>query len=109
MFKLGVAWNLSDALTLRAGYNKGDNPITSADVSFNFLAPGVMTVHYTAGFTFGLDKASELTGMLMIAPRQTVSGGSLFNSPGFFGPGNGGSETIGMRQTSLGFAWGRKF
>ena len=109
VFKLGVAWNLSDALTLRVGYNKGDNPIGSADVSFNILAPGVMTTHYTAGFTWGVSRESEVTGMLMIAPRQTVSGGSLFNSPAFFGPGNGGSETIGMRQTSFGLAWGRKF
>ena len=96
-------------MTLRAGYNKGDNPITSADVSFNILAPGVMTNHYTAGFTFAIDKESEITGMLMIAPRQSVSGGSLFNSPAFFGPGNGGSETISMRQSSFGLAWGRKF
>ena len=109
VFKLGVAWNLSDALTLRVGYNKGDNPITSADVSFNIIAPGVMTNHYTAGFTFAIDKESEITGMLMVAPRQSVSGGSLFNSPAFFGPGNGGSETISMRQSSFGLAWGRKF
>lgn len=109
VFKLGLAWSLSDALTLRAGYNKGDNPITSADVSFNILAPGVVTTHYTAGFTWSADKSSEITGMLMIAPRQTVTGDSLFNSPALFGPGNGGKETIGMRQTSFGLAWGRKF
>lgn len=109
VYKLGVAWALSDTLTLRAGYNKGDNPISGSDVSFNILAPGVMTTHYTAGFTWGMSRESEITAMLMIAPRQTVSGGSLFNSPAFFGPGNGGSETIGMRQTSIGLAWGRKF
>ncbi|MFZ2648574.1 MAG: outer membrane protein transport protein [Burkholderiaceae bacterium] len=109
VYKLGVAWNLSDALTLRAGYNRGDNPITSADVSFNILAPGVITKHYTAGFTVGLDKENEITGMLMIAPRQSLSGASFFNSPALFGPGNGGTETISMRQTSFGLAWGRKF
>ncbi len=92
VFKLGVAWNLSDALTLRVGYNKGDNPITSADMSFNILAPGVITSHYMAGFTVAVDKESEITGMLMIAPGQRLSGGSLFNSPAFFGPCNGGSE-----------------
>lgn len=109
VFKFGVAWGASDALTLRAGYNKGGSPITSADVSFNILAPGVVTTHYTAGFTWALDKQSELTGMFMVAPRQTVSGPSFFNSPALFGPGNGGNETIGMRQTSFGLAWGRKF
>ena len=107
VFKLGVAWRLSDALTLRAGYNKGENPITAADVTFNILAPGVMKDHYTAGFTYALDKSSEVSGALMIAPRQTVTGSSLFN--GLFGPGAGGNETIGMKQTSIGLAWGRKF
>ena len=110
VFKLGVAWKMSDALTLRAGYNKGDNPITSADVSFNVLAPGVMTNHYTAGLTWALDSASEITASLMVAPRQTVSGPSLFNSPAIIPPGGlGGNETIGMRQSAFGVAWGRRF
>lgn len=107
VFKLGVIWRMNDAWTLRAGYNRGDNPITSADVTFNILAPGVMKDHYTAGFTYGLDKSNEITGFAMIAPRQTVTGSSLFNS--LFSPGAGGSETIGMKQTSVGVSWGRKF
>jgi long-chain fatty acid transport protein len=105
--KIGAAWRLSDALTLRVGYNRGDNPIRAADVTFNILAPGVMKDHYTAGFTWALDKDSEISGALMVAPRQTVRGSSLFN--GLFGPGAGGNETIGMKQTSIGLAWGRKF
>ncbi len=107
VFKLGVAWRMSDALTLRAGYNKGQNPITARDVTFNILAPGVMKDHYTAGFTYALDKDSEVTGALMVAPRVSVSGSSLFNA--VLGPGAGGNETIGMKQSSIGFAWGRKF
>ena len=108
--KVGVAWRLSDAWTLRAGYNRGDNPVTAADVSFNIIAPGVMKEHYTAGFTWAMDKDSELTGALMIAPRQNVSGPSLFNSPAIIPPGGlGGNETIGMKQSSFGLAWGRKF
>ena len=99
VYKLGVAWSLSDAFTLRAGYNKGDNPIKPTDVTFNILAPGVMTTHYTAGFTWGLNKDSELNGMFMLAPRQSVTGPSNF----------GGNETIGMKQSSFGLAWGRKF
>ena len=107
VFKLGVAWRMSDALTLRAGYNKGDNPIRPADVSFNILAPGVTTQHYTAGFTLAMDPASEISGALMVAPRQTVTGASLFNA--VLGPRAGGDETIGMKQTSVGLAWSRKF
>jgi long-chain fatty acid transport protein len=107
IIKIGVAWRTSETLTLRAGYNKGDNPITAADVTFNILAPGVMKDHYTAGFTWAMDKASEITGAVMIAPRQTVTGSSLFNN--VLGAGAGGNETIGMKQSSIGLAWGHKF
>jgi long-chain fatty acid transport protein len=107
IFKLGVAWQVMPALTLRAGYNRGDNPIRSADVSFNILAPGVMTDHYTAGFTYMVSPTSEITGALMVAPRKTVSGASFFNA--VLGAGAGGNETIGMKQSSLGIAWGMRF
>jgi len=107
VFKLGVSWRMSEAWTLRAGYNRGDNPIIPRDVTFNILAPGVMKDHYTAGFTYSLDKANEITGAFMVAPRQTVTGASFFDN--LFGPGGGGTETIGMKQSSIGLAWARKF
>ena len=106
--KIGVAWQMSGALTLRAGYNRGQDPIRPADVTFNILAPGVVTDHYTLGFTLAAGPDSELTGALMFAPRQTVSGASLFNAPTLFN-GAAGNEAIGMRQTSLGLAWSRRF
>lgn len=87
-------------MTLRAGYNRGGNPIRAADVTFNTIAPGVTTTHYTAGFTYALDKDNEFTSALMIAPRQRVTGASLFF---------GGNESISMRQFSIGISWGRKF
>ncbi len=107
IFKLGAAWQMNSQLVLRAGYNHGQNPIKPADVTFNILAPGVMTSHYTFGFTRALSASDELTGALMIAPRQSVTGASLFN--GLMGPGAGGNETIRMRQSSIGVAWSRKF
>jgi long-chain fatty acid transport protein len=110
VFKLGVAWQLDDTLTLRAGYNRGDNPIKARDVTFNILAPGVMKEHYTLGFTYAMSKNNELSGALMYAPRQEVRGGSLFNGFGApFPPNAGGTETIGMRQYSLGLGWSWKF
>ncbi|MFO7543559.1 MAG: outer membrane protein transport protein, partial [Thiobacillus sp.] len=41
-WKLGVEYKYSPKLVLRAGYNHGDNPISSSDVTFNILAPGVV-------------------------------------------------------------------
>jgi long-chain fatty acid transport protein len=107
VFKLGVAWKMSDAWTLRAGYNRGDNPITAADVTFNILAPGVIKDHYTAGFTYALDKNREITGAAMLARRQSVTGPSLFNA--VLGAGAAGNETIRMREASLGIAFGWRF
>lgn len=107
VFKAGVAWQVDSRWTLRAGYAHGDNPIRSADVTFNILAPGVMTDHYTAGFSYAVDKESELTGAFLIAPRRTVTGPSMFNA--VLGPGAGGNETIRMREFSVGLGWSMRF
>jgi long-chain fatty acid transport protein len=110
VLKLGVAWRMSDTLTLRAGWNRGDNPITAPDVTFNILAPGVMKDHATLGFTWAACPNCELTGMLMVAPRQSVSAPSLFNGLPIPGVQNeAGNETIGMRQSAFGLAWSYRF
>jgi long-chain fatty acid transport protein len=107
VLKLGVQWQMSASLALRAGYNHGTNPIRPSDVTFNILAPGVMTSHYTAGFTYAMDKADEITGAFMYAPRKSVTGSSLFNA--MMGPGAGGNETISMKEYSVGLGWTRRF
>jgi len=105
--KLGAAWQMNPQWTLRAGILRGRNPISPADVTFNILAPGVMTTHYTAGFTRALASNSDLTMAFIIAPRQSVTGPSLMNA--MFGPGVAGNETIRMREFSIGLGWSRKF
>jgi len=95
--KLGVQWQYSPQLTLRAGYNHSSNPVSARDVSFNIVAPGVITRHYTLGATYKLSSTSELSAYLLHAPTNSVSGASMF----------GGSETIRMSQKALGlqYAW----
>jgi long-chain fatty acid transport protein len=109
IFKLGVAWRMNDAWTLRAGYNHGDNPITPRDVTFNILAPGVVESHYTLGFTYAMGKNNELSGSFMYAPRQEVKGASLFNGLFPQPPNAGGTETIRMYQYQIGLAYSWKF
>lgn len=106
VWKLGVEYKYNDRLTLRAGYGRSDNPIQSRDVTFNFLAPGVVQDHYTLGFSYGLDKNSELTMAYMHASEDSVSGASLFTS---LGAGDSGNDKIKMYQDSLGIAYSRKF
>ncbi|MDI1245478.1 MAG: outer membrane protein transport protein [Rhodoferax sp.] len=98
VWKLGVQWQASSQWTLRAGLNVGDNPIQSRDVSFNILAPGVITKHMTLGGTYALSPTSEVSFSYMYAPDNSVSGNSFF--------GDGSTETIKMSQQSIGIQYG---
>jgi long-chain fatty acid transport protein len=102
VWKLGVQWQASSQWTLRAGLNVGDNPIQSRDVTFNILAPGVMTKHVTFGGTYAMSPTTEVSFSYMYAPENSVSGTSLFNTLGI----PGGTETIKMSQQSLGIQFG---
>ena len=107
VWKVGVQWQASPVWTLRAGFNIGDNPVQSRDVSFNIIAPGVITKHYTLGATYALTPKTELSFAYMYAPSNSVSGASLFNSPNVIPPGGmGGNETIKMSEQSLGIEFG---
>ena len=105
--KVGVEYDWSSALTLRAGYSRTDNPIRPADVTFNIIAPGVITDQYTAGFTYDIGAGSSVTMAALVAPRKSVTGTSLFDQ--FMGPGAGGVEKISLREYSLGIAYEKKF
>ncbi len=102
--KLGIEYEYNSALTLRAGYNRSDNPIQARDVTFNILAPGVVQNHLTLGFTYNVDKSSEITMAYMHAFKNSVSGPAT--NPYF---NVGGTETISLSEESLGIAWGRKY
>jgi long-chain fatty acid transport protein len=105
VIKLGVQWQANEAWTLRAGYNKGENPVKAANVTFNILAPGVVEEHLTLGATMKLDSASEVSASYMHAFANSVTGASFFNAPG----GTAVQETIKMKQNSLGIQYSRKF
>jgi long-chain fatty acid transport protein len=105
VFKVGVEWKQSQNLTLRAGYNHTNNPVSSANVTFNIIAPGVITDHYTLGATYKLDDKSDLTFAYMYAPKNTVTGASGLMNP----PNPAVTETIRMSQQSLGVQYGWKF
>lgn len=94
--KFGLEYQATGNLTLRAGYNKGDNPVTERDVTFNILAPGVVTKHYTVGGTYKLSDVAEISGHYMRAPTVRVTGASALPIPG----GNP-RESIDMEQESL--------
>ena len=74
VYKLGVQWQATPQLQLRAGWNRGDNPISSEDALFNTIAPGVIENHYTAGFSYAFNQNHEIHGAFMYAPEVDVKG-----------------------------------
>jgi long-chain fatty acid transport protein len=106
VWKFGVQYAADARWTFRAGYNKSDNPIQPRDVTFNILAPGVMRSHYTLGSTYGLDAGAEITAYFLYAPESSVTGSSLLVP---LGAPPTTTETISMRQYSLGIGYSARF
>lgn len=103
VYKLGVSYEWSKDLTIRAGYTTLRQPIPANQTFFNILAPGVVEDHLTLGGTWGMTPNTELTLGYMHAFKKKVSGaGSI---PARFG---GGNANLQMKQNSLGVAFGWK-
>jgi long-chain fatty acid transport protein len=97
VYKLGVSYELSQNLTLRAGYNHGKQPIPSSETFFNILAPGVVENHLTLGATWTLANKDEISVSYMHAFESKVKGS---------GPTTG--IDLKMNQNALGIAYGWK-
>lgn len=106
VYKLGLEYEYSKDLTLRAGYNYGKSPVRGDQdsVSFNIIAPGVVEKHLTLGGTWTLANKAELTVSYMHAFKKSVTGPSATS---LLGIGNS-SETLKMYQNSIGVAYGWK-
>jgi len=101
VFKLGADYDVSDRLTVRAGYGRSDNPVPASETFLNILAPGVVQDHFTVGATWQASDRVEVTGFAMRAPRNTVEGsGSI---PMNYG---GGEADVYLAETSFGLAFG---
>jgi long-chain fatty acid transport protein len=105
VFKLGFQYAYSDKWTWRAGWNHGDNPISSSEVTANFLAPGVITDHLTLGGTYNLDKDSQLSFNYVHSFSHSVSGKFAPTLPAF----GGGTMKLEMSQNYFEIGYGTKF
>lgn len=102
VIKVGGEYKFSEELTLRAGWNHGENPITSEEVSVNFLAPGVIEDHLTLGGTYNLSKDSELNFAYVKSFENSVTGD-------FAAAFGGGSMTISMEQQHFEVGYSKHF
>jgi long-chain fatty acid transport protein len=104
VYKIGVTYALSPAVTLRAGYVTLNQPIPQSQTFFNILAPGVVEDHLTLGATWRIGSNGELTFMYMHAFENKVNGAESI--PAGFGDGE---ANLRMSQDSLGVGYGWKF
>jgi long-chain fatty acid transport protein len=106
--KLGVAYAVNQALTVRAGWNHSDNPVTSSNIFFNTIAPGVVKDHLTLGMTYAVNNSMEISADYIHAFKSTVNGQApQFNQSGqLVGQV---PEALSMSQNTLGVSVGWKF
>lgn len=101
VYKLGVSYQYSKDLTLRAGINHSGQPIPSSQTLFNILAPGVVQDHLSSGFTWKTADKQELTVSYTRAFKKTIKGaGSI---PTAFGAGE---ANIHLAENILGVSYG---
>ncbi len=108
VYKLGMAYEYNDRLTLRAGFNYGKSPIPDDQLLFNLLAPGIVEKHLTLGLTYGLSPASELSFNYMHAFKKS----QVCAAPGcktMFTQGAGQFVAAKMSEDALGAEFAYKF
>jgi len=98
-YKLGFEWQRDEKSTWRFGYSYGEQPIQSADVLFNILAPGVMEQHLTLGMTRQRDNGGAWSFSFMYAPENSVTGPSMFDP----------TQTVEIKMSQIEFEVGYSF
>ncbi|NQZ57464.1 MAG: TonB-dependent receptor, partial [Lentisphaeraceae bacterium] len=100
IYKLGLVWQLSSNLTLRAGYSYGKSPLGDEDVFANALFAAPVEHHAACGFTYELGDSMELS----MAYVHGFKNGFRENNKDI--PLGGGSEvSLSLDQLTIGFAW----
>jgi long-chain fatty acid transport protein len=101
-YKLGVSYEMSRSLTVRAGFATGKQPIPNQYTLLNTIFPAVIQDHLTLGATWSF-ATTEVTAGYMHAFRKNVNGSNSI-PPVPFG---GGEANLRMHQDALGvaFAW----
>jgi long-chain fatty acid transport protein len=95
---LGVQYKATDRFTLRAGYNKSDNPIPAERTFFTVATPAIFEDHYTVGFGFQATDRMQLNATYYQVPENRISG--PFVSP-VIGPVPGTRVTTEMAMESV--------
>jgi long-chain fatty acid transport protein len=102
--KLGGSYALNEAVTLRVGVSKSQQPVPASQTFFNILAPGVIKTHLTAGGSWKLADRNQISVAWLHAFKNSVNGsGSI---PPAFG---GGEANISLEEDSLAVSFSHGF
>lgn len=98
VYRIGVDYRYSDALSLRAGYSYGDQIIPSNETTLNYLAPVTPRRHVSIGSKWTVSKETELSFVYTRALDEKVDG-------------TGASAGVNPRHSQhwLGIAYGWKY
>jgi long-chain fatty acid transport protein len=103
VIQLGAAYDVTDAFTVRAGYNHADNPIPDDNVSFLF--PATIEDHYTLGFGYEFTPVSSVDFSLTYAPEVSVTESATESN----NLGTSPENTIKHSQTSWQLMYSHRF
>ena len=71
--QLGASYRATERLTLRAGFNVGNNPVP--DRFLNCLFPAIIKTHFTAGLGYAIDDRNSVDASLVYAPEVDRTSG----------------------------------
>jgi len=79
---LGVEHDVTDTLSLRAGYNHGNSPIDQDVVLANYLFPAIVEDHFTVGGSYALGNGMELGASAYFSPEADLTDTNAANAGG---------------------------
>ncbi len=74
VYAIGIEYDFTNTLKLRAGYNYGANPLPSAQAFEGIAFPAIQEHHYTVGLGVGITDKLDLNLGFMYAPEVKMSG-----------------------------------
>ena len=100
VYRLGLNYDATPQITLRAGYSRNDQPVENDQTFLNILAPGVVQDHLSLGATWHIDEKNALSVAYTHALEKEIKGNQSI--PANFG---GGEANLKMSQNIVGFAY----
>lgn len=85
IFKLGMQWQYSPKLTLRARVSHADQLFENGEALFNVLAPATVCTHASLGMTYRLEHGNAISLAYTHAFDEKIAG----QNPNFTGPQTG--------------------